>query len=212
MDSNIHCIILSLVVILIVSVIMCDRYKKFKIRIGISKDGGQELKENFDVAMSDTSMFGDEANIINPTYLKERQDPVYTQEVIGRKDAEIMKLRNQVRKLAEVIDGGEEDENLMTKKFYRRKLNNANYGVAPFLSTLPDDYLNLYDDDFSNKTLSTVKFLSQTRQSKFYGKEVHYPTELCDNFCETEDKNAGLNEQVDLVRPVKETSYIPKVK
>ncbi len=147
--------------------------------------------------------------IIRPPYLAERTDPIYTQEVIQRKDFEINKLRSQVQKLAEIVDGNEDE--MLPRTFYRRKLSNKYYPVAPAL-TGQDNFLNLNDDDFSNKTLSTIKFLSQTRQSKYFGSEVHYPTELCDNFCETEDHNAALNEQVDLVRPVQAASIIPIVK
>jgi len=133
----------------------------------------------------------------------------YTHAVIDKQQNEINRLRTQIKKLAEIIDSG--DDTTTNRYFYRRKLSNSLYKVAPTISA-GDDYLSLYDDDFSTKTLSNIKFLSQTRASKFYDTEVHFPTELCGNFCTTTDNNAVQNEQVDLVRPISQTSYLAQTK
>lgn len=143
-------------------------------------------------------------NIINPTYLnsnKTKVDPSkdlkYTSEVIEKQSEEIKKLRKKVVSLTEKIEEGLEP----TEIVYRRKLSNKNYPIVPVLNEV-DKYLNLYDDDFSNKTLSTVQFLSQTKPSKFYGSDVHFTSELCDNYCETQDKNVISNPNIETPRPL----------
>ena len=132
----------------------------------------------------------------NPNYLNNQQTDstgVYAQSVINRQAKQIKNLRSKIMSMANEIDN---------HGFYRKKLNNQNYKPKPFLSsTGQSDMLNLYDDDFSNKTLSTIKFLSQTRESKYFGDEIHFPTELCGNFCSTSDPNRGTNAQVDSIRP-----------
>jgi hypothetical protein len=128
----------------------------------------------------------------------------YSDKVIDEQNNEIQRLRKQLFKLADIVTEGPEEE---TPKFYRKKLSNTYYKVAPYVSG-SNDYLTLEDDDFSTKTLSTIKFLSQTQPSKFWGNEVNFPDELCDNFCETDDKNAKYNEQIDLVRPINQTGYV----
>lgn len=143
--------------------------------------------------------------IINPTYLDQTarainpNDLQYTSEVIDKQSEEIKKLRKKVIKLTETIEEGIQP----TEIFYRKKLSNQYYPVVPIMNEISNDnYLNIYDDDFSNKTLSTTQFLSQTRPSKFYGSDVHFTSDLCDNYCETQDKNALLNPEIDLVRPL----------
>tara|TARA_R100001163_G_scaffold65473_2_gene62759 strand:- start:6845 stop:7651 length:807 start_codon:yes stop_codon:yes gene_type:complete len=125
----------------------------------------------------------------------------YSQGVIERQAEQLKYLRKRVKRLAFQID----DANM----FYRKKLSNKYYRPKPFLADPGvNNLLNLNDDDFSTKTLSTIKFLSQTRPSKYYGTEIHFPTELCGNFCTTSDTNAQLHEQVDTVRPIQPPGMI----
>lgn len=140
-------------------------------------------------------------NIKNNENNENKDNIEYTDKVINKQEKEIRKLRNRVVNLIDKLENGTERNEI----FYRRKLSNANYSVAPLMNQISnDEFLNLFDDDFSNKTLSTIQFLSQTRPSKFYGSEVQFTSELCDNYCETQDKNAIFNPQVDLVRPIEE--------
>lgn len=141
--------------------------------------------------------------IVEPSYLNDRaarpsESIIFAQSVIDKQADQIRTLRKKVQQLAYRLD----DEG--TNKFYRTKLSNKYYRPKPFLSNGSgfDNVLNLGDDDFSTKTLSTIKFLSQTRPSKYFGEEIHFPSELCGNFCTTSDPNAQLNEQIDLIRPI----------
>lgn len=155
-------------------------------------------KENF---TSDTYCSGDSnpefsqqengPDIIrNPAYL----DDTYAKKVIDKQSHQIKRLRKKLRKMTDKLDdvaGGA-----------RRKLSNKYYRPKPFLAQTPNASMNLNDGDFSAKTLSTTKFLSQTRSSKFYGDEIHLPSELCANYCVKNDKNAQLHPQIDSVRPI----------
>lgn len=128
----------------------------------------------------------------------------YAQAIIERQGATIKNLQKKLKHIA--LNEG----NTPCSTMYRRKLSNKYYQPKPFLAHPGiDGLMNLNDDDFSNKTLSTIKFLSQTRPSKYYGSEIHFPTELCGNFCSTSDPNAQYHEQIDLVRPVQPIGYIP---
>lgn len=144
-----------------------------------------------------------------PPYLKketsEDGSESYAYSVVNKQAKEIRNLRKRLKKMAEKLD----DTGNM---FYRRKLSNKYYRPRPFLSHAFNNSMNLYDDDFSTKTLSTIKFLSQTRSSKFHGDEIHFPSELCGHHCTTSDPNAQLHEQVDLVRPVTPIGYINRNK
>lgn len=155
----------------------------------------------------------DNCVIENPQYLKQSpsQSDLYDASVMNDQMHEIRRLRGQVQKLAEIIDEGNE---FKLRKYYSRKLSNKYYKVMPYMAVGVNNgtSLNLYDDDFSNKTLSTIKFLSQTRKSNFFGNEVHFPTELCGNFCSTSDPNAAYHEQIDLVRPIVPPNIIPREK
>lgn len=166
-------------------------------------------KENFEISPADYP--GDRAginkpcstcdNIIEPSYLNRDaqldESGIYAQEIIDRQSNQIRNLRNRVKGLVEKLDD-------TGNQFYRRKLSNKYYKPQPFLaySGVNLSMMNLDDDDFSNKTLSTIKFLSQTRSSKYFGDEVHFPTELCGNFCSTSDPNRIYNSQVDSIRPI----------
>ena len=146
------------------------------------------------------------ADVQEPSYLNEEDYPdqsiSYAQSIIQRQAEQIKNLRKKVKKLAFKID----DSNA----YYRKKLSNKYYQPKPFLANYKtENVLNLNDDDFSGKTLSTIKFLSQTRPSKYFGNEIHFPTELCGNFCSTSDINAEFHEQIDTVRPISPTNYIP---
>jgi len=147
--------------------------------------------------------------VSEPSYLRASGRPmdasVYREAVINKQTDVIKNLRAQMRKLAEQID----DQQSL---YYRKKLSNKNYQPKPFLSHIEHEVLNLSDDDFSTKTLSTTKFLSETRASKYFGDDIHFPTELCGNFCKTQDPNAKFHEQLDIVRPITPTNFIPKVK
>lgn len=147
--------------------------------------------------------------VIEPTYLKESNYPMdsdsYKEAIINKQTDEIRRLRTKMRRLAERIDDQD-------NQFYRRKLSNKNYKPKPFLAHTDHEVLNLYDDDFSTKTLSTIKFLSQTRSSKYYGDSIHFPTELCGHYCSTEDPNAKFHEQLDIVRPITPSNFAPRVK
>lgn len=129
----------------------------------------------------------------------------YAYNVIEKQAKKIRSLRNDLKKMAMKLDD-------MGGGTYRRRLSNKNYKVRPFMSHAYENSLNLNDDDFSTKTLSTIKFLSHTRGSKFFGDEIHFPTELCGHYCTTSDPNAQFHEQLDLIRPVKPTDYINKNK
>lgn len=147
--------------------------------------------------------------VVEPTYLKDTNYPMeseaYKEAIINKQTDEIRRLRTKMRRLAERID----DQN---NQFYRRKLSNKNYKPKPFLAHTDHEVLNLYDDDFSTKTLSTIKFLAQTRSSKYYGDSIHFPTELCGHYCSTEDPNAKFHEQLDIVRPITPSNFAPRVK
>lgn len=139
-------------------------------------------------------------NIKEPSYLnpagQQNNNEIYAQQTIDRQAHQIKNLRSRVYDLANQLD----DQGNM---FYRRKLNNKNYKPKPFLAYGGNlSMMNLNDDDFSNKTLSTIKFLSQTRESKYYGNEVHFPTELCGDYCSTSDPNRIYNAQIDTIRPI----------
>jgi hypothetical protein len=146
-----------------------------------------------------------EPNIYNE---REPEDSVaYAQAIIERQGATIKNLQKKLKNIA--LNEGAGPCNTM----YRRKLSNKYYRPQPFLAHPGiDNLLNLNDDDFSNKTLSTIKFLSQTRPSKYFGSEVHFPTELCGNYCSTSDPNAQYHEQIDLVRPITPVGFIPPAK
>lgn len=141
-------------------------------------------------------------NIQEPSYLNpsSTESDAYAQSIIERQASQIRDLRKQVNSLMDKVDDG--------NKYYRKKLSNKYYRPKPFMSHAYQNMMNLNDEDFSNKTLSTIKFLSQTRSSKFFGDEIHFPTELCGNYCSTSDKNAALNEQIDLVRPISPTNAL----
>jgi hypothetical protein len=152
--------------------------------------------------------------VINPNYLQNNscnkktqtdESSIYAQNIIDRQAKQIRNMRESIVRMANEIDN---QDNM----FYRRKLNNKNYKPKPFLaSTGQSDMLNLYDDDFSNKTLSTIKFLAQTRESKYFGDEVHFPSELCGNYCSTSDPNRAENAQIDGIRPfIAPTSNVQK--
>lgn len=139
-------------------------------------------------------------NIIEPSYLNSKKQPdqneIYAQGIIDRQANQIRNLRTRIKDLADQL----EDQG---NPFYRRKLSNKYYKPRPFLANNGlQNLMNLNDDDFSNKTLSTIKFLSQTRESKYYGNEVHFPTELCGNYCSTSDPNRIYNSQVEGIRPI----------
>jgi len=146
------------------------------------------------------------ANVQEPSYLNHEDYPdqsmSYAQSIIDRQAQQIKNLRKRVKKMAFKIDD--------SSAFYRKKLSNKYYRPKPFLANYKtENAMNLTDDDFSGKTLSTIKFLSQTRPSKFFGNEIHFPTELCGSYCSTSDPNAEFHEQIDLVRPISPTNYIP---
>lgn len=150
------------------------------------------------------------ANVQEPSYLNEEDYPdqsmSYAQSIIGRQAEQIKNLRKKVKKLAFKLDDSSD-------AYYRKKLSNKYYRPKPFLAKYKtENVLNLNDDDFSGKTLSTIKFLSQTRPSRYFGNEIHFPTELCGSYCSTSDPNAEFHEQIDLVRPISPTDYIPRVK
>jgi len=157
-------------------------------------------KENFTSSCSSCD------DIQTPSVLKENNIPEsdsYAYGVVEKQAHEIRRLRRRLKQIALKVDDNS------SNKFYRTKLSNKYYRPKPILNKLPDvAALNLHDDDFSNKTLSTIKFLSQTRPSKYFGNEIHFPTELCGNYCTTNDKNVQMHEQIDLVRPIAPTDYI----
>lgn len=139
----------------------------------------------------------DHDSIINPEYLNNKNHSYdYALNTIKRQKNENSYLRNRIKELVSKI----EDCGGTTRQFYRRKLSNNYYPVMPHISSFDQNYLNLYDDDFSTKTFSNVAFLSQTRSSKFFDDKVHFPNELCGNFCSTEDPNFLQNEQIDGIR------------
>ena len=149
-----------------------------------------------------------ECQDIDPSLYNERSPEdslAYAQGIIERQGETIKHLRKKIKNIAINQDS--------CNTFYRKKLSNKYYRPKPFLADPGiSNVLNLDDDDFSTKTLSTIKFLSQTRPSKYYGTEIHFPTELCGNFCSTDDPNAQFHEQIETVRPVSPTNYIPNVK
>lgn len=143
----------------------------------------------------------EESLIINPTYLKNDINNLsYSESIIEKQRNENRELRSKIKQLAEKIDDMD-GNNIWNDVYYRRKLSNKYYTVSPHMSGMNDDYLNLAEDDFSGKTLSTIKFLSQTRSSKFFDNNIEFPSELCGNFCATDDKNAKYNENIDMIRP-----------
>lgn len=146
----------------------------------------------------------------HPSYLENQDIPeseAYAYGVLEKQANEIRRLRRKLKRLALQVDDNS------ARKFYRTKLSNKYYGPKPMLAKIPEiNGVNLHDDDFSTKTMSTIKFLSQTRPSKFYGDEIHFPTELCGSYCKTDDKNVALHEQIDLVRPIAPVGYIRKNK
>lgn len=142
-----------------------------------------------------------------PEYLKSKENipesEAYAYGALEKQANEIRRLRRKIKRLAMQVDDNP------ARKFYRTKLSNKYYQPKPMLAVIPDlNAVNLNDDDFSTKTMSTIKFLSQTRPSKFYGDEIHFPNELCGSYCETNDKNVQLHEQIDLVRPIAPLGYI----
>lgn len=145
----------------------------------------------------------DTSVIINPDYLNSGDGLTYEQNVINKQREENRYLREKIHSLVDRLDDVLSYGNSYNDVFYRRKLNNENYMVNPHISSTDQNYLNLEDDDFSGKTLSTIKFLSQTRNSKYFDNDIHFPSELCGNFCSTSDPNALFHENIDLVRPLR---------
>lgn len=150
------------------------------------------------------------ANVQEPSHLYRPSSPSpeqnslsYAQELIDRQQRQIKSLRHRVQQLA--LDKND-------SQFYRKRLSNKYYRPKPFMAHSYDNVMNLHDEDFSNKTLSTIKFLSQTRSSKYFGDEIHFPTELCGSYCSTSDRNSQLHENIDRIRPVTPANSIPAVK
>lgn len=129
-----------------------------------------------------------------------------SQVVIERQAKQIRKLKKKIKKMA----GKVEDS---TRTTYRKKLSNKYYRPKPFIAHIENqNLLNLHEDDFTGKTLSTTKFLAHTKKSNYFEKDVHFPNELCGNMCPTSDHNAINSPQIDLVRPIVPTNYQPVVK
>lgn len=202
------------IILLIVIYIIIYRLNFVSETFGGKRGGGGigSDDENSIVNMQKSSNV-DNSVIENPDYLKQppSEKDLYEAGVINDQMHEIRRLRGQVQKMAEMIDEGNPYK---IPKFYERKLSNKYYKVMPYMAVGVNDgtSLNLYDDDFSTKTLSTIKFLSQTRKSRFFGDEVHFPTELCGNSCPTSDINVAYHEQFDSTRPIIPPGFIPRQK
>jgi len=86
---------------------------------------------------------------------------------------------------------------------YRKRLSNKYYPVKPALAHTDHNVLTLRDDDFSTKTFSESKFLAPTKNSSYYGQDVHYGSYLCDDMYPYNDPKVVNNYQTELAPQVR---------